>query len=219
MNLQGSLTFLTHRTTAEPRVGCVEETSGSRTQHVVRAVRAGELRTLAAIEEAGDALFAAHLGEDAMVAALRLPAPTGAQRDAVPGFLHVVGSPVAGFAHVIHLDGYAHLDQVSVLPERMRGGLGTALVRAAMVEAGRQGFAQLSLCTYRDVPWNGPFYAGLGFVEVLDLLPYQRRLRRAERDLGLDEAGVRVVMTVSLQPARPRPRHQRIGGGIDVTGE
>ncbi len=35
-----------------------------------------------------------------------------------------------------------------------------------MAEARAQGFDRLSLCTYRDVPWNGPFYASLGFTEV-----------------------------------------------------
>ena len=34
----------------------------------------------------------------------------------------------------------------------------------------------MSLCTFRDLPWNGPFYARLGFVEVRDPAPYQRRL-------------------------------------------
>ena len=57
----------------------------------------------------------------------------------------------------------------------------------------------LSLCTYRDVPWNGPFYRGLGFTEVTDLAAYERRLRDTERELGLDINGVRVVMEVALR--------------------
>jgi hypothetical protein len=28
------------------------------------------------------------------------------------------------------------------------------------------GYDELTLATYRDVPWNGPFYASEGFVEV-----------------------------------------------------
>ncbi|MCY7394551.1 MAG: GNAT family N-acetyltransferase [Nocardioides sp.] len=175
-------------------------------EHPVRFARAGDLRKLAGIQQAADPMYAAHLGEDRMIDALRFPAPTGAQRQAVPGFLLVAGSAVAGFAHVIVLDGSAHLEQVSVRPEQMRRGIGGALVRATMRQAEVQGFEAMSLCTYRDVPWNAPFYAAFGFVEVTDLLPFQRRLREVEQDLGLDAAGTRVVMSVPLAPTRPRPR-------------
>lgn len=128
------------------------------------------------------------------------PAPTGGEREAEPGFLLVAGDPVVGFVHVLLIDGDAHLEQVSVHPDHGRQGIGAALVRAAMHEARRDGHDRLSLCTYRDLPWNGPFYAALGFAEVLeaDLLPFQRRLRDAERAMGLDRAGVRVVMSVPL---------------------
>ena len=113
-----------------------------------------------------------------------------------PGFLLVAGprraSPPVGFVHVLVIDGHAHLEQLSVLPEHQRRGIGAALIRAAMDEARAQGFDRLSLCTYRDVPWNGPFYAASGFTEVTELAPYERRLREKERELGLDVNGVRV---------------------------
>jgi GNAT superfamily N-acetyltransferase len=101
--------------------------------------------------------------------------------------------------HVLDLDGNAHLEQISVRPESQRRGIGAALVLAAMAEARRQGHDRMTLCTYRDVPWNGPFYAGLGFTEVTELAPYERRLREHERRLGLDINGVRVVMEVALR--------------------
>lgn len=145
--------------------------------------------------------------------ALLAPAPSGASRDAAPGFLLVAeeavgrgraaGTPV-GFAHVLLLDdGWSprpHLEQVSVrLPDRARQGTGTALVRAAMAEARWLGHDDLTLCTYRDLPWNGPFYARLGFVEVPEPPAYLEALRDHERTLGLDDGGVRVVMRASLR--------------------
>jgi GNAT superfamily N-acetyltransferase len=127
----------------------------------------------------------------------------GRQRAAEPGFLLVADTdeqgPPVGFVHVLVIDGHAHLEQLSVLPEHQRKGVGAALTRAAMAEARAQGFDRLSLCTYRDVPWNGPFYASLGFSEVTDLAPYEQRLREKERDLRLDVNGVRVVMSVALR--------------------
>lgn len=174
---------------------------------VVRAARGADLRLLAGIQQAGGVLFEtyfrAHLGIDHDVEALRAPAPTGAQRDAAPGFLLVAGAPVVGFVHVVEIDDEAHLEQVSVHPDHVRRGLGTALVRAAMHRARAAGHHRLSLCTYRDVPFNGPFYAALGFTQVHELLAYQRRLREAERSLGLNRAGVRVVMSAALAGRRP----------------
>jgi len=132
-------------------------------------------------------------------------APTGGERLDTPGFLLVagpVGAPV-GFAHVEFVDGFAHLAQLSVHPDLTRRGIGSALVRAAMDEAWQVGFGELTLTTYRDLPWNGPFYARLGFVELSSPAPHLRRQRRREAALGLDEHGPRVVMSVALGPKLP----------------
>lgn len=167
----------------------------------VREARAADLRHLAPIEDAGGPQFRQLFG-DAIQPVLLTPAADGRRRAAQPGFLLVAtddeGPPV-GFVHVLLIEGHAHLEQLSVLPEHQRRGIGAALTRAAMAEARARGFDRLSLCTYRDVPWNGPFYRSLGFKEVTDLAPYERRLRAEERDLGLDVNGVRVVMSVALR--------------------
>lgn len=146
-------------------------------------------------------LFRVHL--EHLPPALTGPAPPGADRDAQPGHLLVaaVGPEVVGFAHVVLLeDGHdvrAHLEQVSVLPGHGRQGIGTRLVHAAAEEARWDGFDRLSLCTYRDLPWNAPFYARIGF-EVVEPSGVLGELRDRERALGLDEAGERVVMSLRL---------------------
>jgi GNAT superfamily N-acetyltransferase len=172
--------------------------------YAVRHARAADLRHIGAIEEAGGALFEEALG-DLTGDALLSPAPSGGERLDSPGFLLVagpVGAPV-GFAHVEYVDGFAYLAQLSVLPAVMRSGIGSALVRAAMAEAWQLGFGALSLTTYRDLPWNGPFYARLGFVEVDAPEPFQRHQRQREIELGLDRHGPRVVMSVALGPKLP----------------
>lgn len=164
---------------------------------VVRTARASDLRHLAAIEDSGGPQFAEHFG-DAIEPVLLAPAVSGLDRVARPGFVLVAHvddqAPPVGFVHVLEIDGHAHLEQLSVRPEHQGQGIGTALVRAATAEAGRLGFDRISLCTYRDVPWNGPFYARLGFREVTELAAYQEELRRHERLLRLDVNGVRCVM-------------------------
>lgn len=165
----------------------------------IRLARPSDLRHLAAIEDAGAPLFVEHFG-DAVVPALVSPAPSGSERDLV-GTLLVAqrDGELVGFAHVVMYDEHAHLEQVSVLPAHGRRGVGTALVRAAMEEARWVGHDVLSLTTYRDVPWNGPFYARLGFAEVARPTDVQRRLREREVQLGLDEPGPRVVMEALLR--------------------
>lgn len=168
------------------------------TKASIRLARPSDLRHLAGIEDAGAALFAEHLGR--VEPALSAPAPSGGDRDLVGTLLvAVTDGVVVGFAHLVVLDGRAHLEQLSVLPAYAREGVGTALVRATMEEARWAGHDRLSLCTFRDVPFNGPFYRTLGFGEVTDLEPYQRRLRSTERRLGLDDVGVRVVMSARLE--------------------
>jgi GNAT superfamily N-acetyltransferase len=71
-----------------------------------------------------------------------------------------------------------------VVEQAERGrGVGTALVRAAMREARALGHDRLSLTTYRDLAWNGPFYAGLGFVETAHPEPFELLLQKSGRRL------------------------------------
>lgn len=165
----------------------------------VRRARPSDLRRLAAIEDAGAALFAEYFGES-MVPALAASAPSGAERDG-HGFLLVAVDDrrLVGFAHVVPHGLHAHLEEVSVLPSHGRQGIGRRLVTEAMEEARWAGFDRMSLTTYRDVPWNGPFYASMGFREVSDPEPFQADLREREQALGLDEPGVRVVMERRLE--------------------
>ena len=58
------------------------------------------------------------------------------------------------------VDGCAHIDQVSVAPAHARRGIGAALIDhlAAISDT-----PALTLTTFRDVPWNAPYYERLGF--------------------------------------------------------
>ena len=95
-----------------------------------------------------------------------------------------------GFALLsVRGDGDFYLDQLSVDPAHGRKGVGTALVQTCFMWTERHGFEELFLSTFRDLPWNGPFYRSLGFRE----LP-----RRRLKDWMLEiEDAQRALMDVS----------------------
>lgn len=71
-----------------------------------------------------------------------------------------------GFAVAGPVGGYFHLKELSVDPAHGRRGIGAALVGSVRAAAGRRGFPAVSLTTYRDVPFNQPYYRRLGFDEL-----------------------------------------------------
>lgn len=161
---------------------------------------------LAAIEDAGLVMFEQVLG-DLTGDALAAPAPAGQERAAQPGFVLVAGDPAIGFAHVVDLVAHAHLAQLSVHPDHGRRGVGGALVEAAAERATLQGHGSLTLTTYADLPWNAPFYARHGFVEVDPDEPMtgpQLAISAEEERLGLGRHGRRVWMRRALRPHRTR---------------
>jgi GNAT superfamily N-acetyltransferase len=64
------------------------------------------------------------------------------------------------------VDGCAHIEQVSVAWLRARRGLGAALIEHLAAIARTEDRPALTLTTFRDVPWNAPYYQRLGFVIV-----------------------------------------------------
>ena len=85
--------------------------------------------------------------------------------------------------------GEWHIEQVSVDPEHAGRGLGRQLVERVADIAAAAGVRALTLTTYRDVPWNAPYYERLGFRELPEpaWTPELRAIREREARHGLDE--------------------------------
>ncbi|MFC9895159.1 GNAT family N-acetyltransferase [Nocardia sp. NPDC127579] len=86
------------------------------------------------------------------------------------------------------VDGSAHIDQVSVQPRYRGRRIGKALIDHAVTWAKNQGLQTITLTTFIEVPWNGPYYQRLGFhyLTPADETPGLRALRAAESAHGLD---------------------------------
>ncbi len=76
------------------------------------------------------------------------------------------GPQPAGFAMTSAREGSLYLDQIGVDPSHGRKGLGRALIAGVVQRARRDKMRRVTLSTFRDVAWNGPFYRRLGFREL-----------------------------------------------------
>lgn len=160
--------------------------------HTIRSPRPDELAGLIEVEIAADRLFpVAGYGET--------PGPADLADLENAACLLVSGDPAVGYARIEIVDGHAHLEGLSVRPKFMRQGRGSALVRAALDWARDAGYDRMTLTTFADVPWNGPFYRQFGFTELTDLTPELAEARRTERELGLDDLGPRIAMVRLLE--------------------
>lgn len=174
------------------------------TDHAVRPARARDLPLLAEIEDSGLPMFEEVLG-DLTGDPLASPAASGHDRAREPGFILVAGDPAVGFAHVRDLESHAHLEQLSVHPDHARRGVGAALLEAVAERATLKGHGSLTLTTYAEIPWNAPFYARHGFVEVGADEPRtatQLAISEHEEELGLSRHGRRIWMRRVLRAHR-----------------
>jgi lactoylglutathione lyase len=117
-----------------------------------------------------------------------------------------------GFAHVEVIEaGSVHLEELDVHPDHGRRGLGARLVEHVCQWAADRGFEAVTLTTFRDVPWNAPFYAKLGFVVVPpdERSPALGAVVDEETRRGLDPAGRVVMRRVLSMPSTVRVRRTR----------
>ncbi len=81
---------------------------------------------------------------------------------------------MAGFLVTEPFGRELHMVECSVHPLHQRNGIGAGLIRACLIDARNSGFDAVTLTTFRDVPWNAPFYTKLGFVEAADETAHPR---------------------------------------------
>lgn len=114
----------------------------------------------------------------------------------------VDGDQVVGFLALRVVDGAAHVEEVSVDPRFGGRGHATRLLEEAASWAPAQRLAAVTLTTFRDVPWNRPFYERRGYrvLEDDEMGPVLRDLMEEEDErYGLPRE-LRVVMRRDLRP-------------------
>jgi GNAT superfamily N-acetyltransferase len=155
---------------------------------VLRAAVVADVDALPEVERAAGKMFRS-LGMD-LVADDDDPTPQMLLGFVEAGRAWVVedGGEIAGYLLADLVDGCAHLEQVSVHPRHAGRRLGGALVEHLAEWAAARHLPAVTLTTYRDVPWNGPYYLALGFRWLVgdELTPGLRAIRAEEAARGLD---------------------------------
>ena len=155
----------------------------------VRPGRLDDAFALPAVERSAGALFAT-IPELAWIADDHVE-DVASHRDHIDAGLEWVvvdhaDRPV-GFVMAAVEGDALHIDEVCVADGFQRRGAGRALMAAAVEAARARGLAAVTLTTFRDVPWNGPFYARLGFdtLAPADLDPRLAAILKAEGRRGM----------------------------------
>jgi GNAT superfamily N-acetyltransferase len=175
-------------------------------RYSIAVARPRDIPHLAAIERAAATLLRGHAPASVLDGTVDGSELRQAQNHGRLWVALMNDTPV-GFAVVQMLaEDLPHLREIDVHPQHGRRGVGAALVRTVCEWSRRSGYAEITLTTFREVPWNMPFYSRLGFDEVPahELRPELEAILEEEALRGLDPRR-RVLMRcrVDADPTGP----------------
>lgn len=172
---------------------------------VVRRAQARDAALLPAIERSAARRFL-DVPELAWIAADEVMSEQDHRTWIAAGTSWVAERPDAGLAGFLVSERTAdalHVWELAVRRGLQGRGIGTRLVRAAIDAAAAAGLPAVTLTTFRDLPWNQPFYARLGFATLRpdELNVRLQAILAREASLGLPAAR-RCAMRLGIAPAR-----------------
>lgn len=154
----------------------------------IRAAQIEDLATLADIERAAAELFR-ETPYCFLVDAEPLPLDFVKQRF-YEGRVWVAvdeGDAPVGYAIAHDVDGTAYLQEIDVHPLHGQKGIGRKLIETVCTWAKHHGYDMVSLSTFRDIVWNAPFYAKLGFriLDEAEITSGFQKIQKKEAEAGL----------------------------------
>jgi GNAT superfamily N-acetyltransferase len=154
---------------------------------MIRLARADEIERLRELEVRAGRPFAT-VGMDEVAGDEPLPAAEllTYQQDGRAWIYPDESGEPAAYLIAKWVDGVVHVEQVSVDPRHAGKGIGASLIEHVAGWARERGSAALTLTTFRDVVWNGPYYERLGFRPLDVLTPGLAEIRAEEAAHGLD---------------------------------
>ena len=103
------------------------------------------------------------------------------------------GSKIVGFALAQVVDNEGHLRELDVLQEYGRKGIGQTLINTVIDWCHTQGYTTLTLTTFKDIPFNRPYYEKVGF-KVIQIGNLRGRLKEMITEENASSVMERVAM-------------------------
>jgi GNAT superfamily N-acetyltransferase len=144
----------------------------------IRRTTEADVRRLPAVERSAARSFAT-IPELSWIAGDDVLDEAQHRRFAAAGWSWVAdlaGAPV-GFICAELVEQEVHVWEIAVGEAHQQQGIGSQLMARVEAQARDAGADAVTLTTFSDVAWNGPFYASLGY-EVIEPGDYSARLRR-----------------------------------------
>lgn len=162
----------------------------SNVEYIIRAATPSDAPHLSAIEHAADQLF--RCANTHLIADLPANPPTdylpliaaGQAWVAYPASTPSV--PIAFIAAKLFSNS-VFIHQLSVHPSVGRQGIGKALMQHAEYWARRQGYHAVELTTFTDVPFNKPYYEGLGYRVLVEMELQKSETRQLREQLRREQ--------------------------------
>lgn len=171
--------------------------------YVLREMRDGDLERLAEIDRQADQLFLETGIENIMAIATGPLTPLEDFRVMLAACDVTVactsgGMPV-GLAAIQGLDGDIYLRLLAVDPDHGRRGIGSNLLENLFEQGRQRGATRCILSTFRDVPFNQPYYKRHGFTELPQQTASTQLRHRFEAEIptGIDPTQ-RLLMVLDL---------------------
>lgn len=149
----------------------------------IRAAETADADALPAIERSAAALFRLDPSL-AWLADAAVPQATAHLPAIERGELWVAQNndgQLAGFLRAVTVDHQLHIEELSVSQHFQGRGIGRKLLLAAIEQARLWQLRAVTLTTFRDLPWNAPFYQRMGFAR-LNAKDTDARLNQVLRD-------------------------------------
>lgn len=137
------------------------------TKFYIRPAREDEIDRIREIEDKANEMFA---GLQLIDESLDEGVPLESLKESIEKnrtWVACIGADMPiGMVIVSEMDGSVYIEEMDVLPAFARRGVGSMLLGYACEWAKQNCFSAVTLSTFRDVPWNAPFYRRHGFRDL-----------------------------------------------------